>query len=121
MRVEDKDAAIAWELAVLGFDLIDGLGQFTHANPAALESGPHGRKGASVLAGLRSWDGPAPWTYPPRTPHNALDVGRQAGQMLSTFIVKEKTMTTFELDMPRFVNGHCSTSSRKRQGETSYA
>jgi hypothetical protein len=36
MRVEDKDAAIAWERAVLGFDLFDGSGQFTHANPAAL-------------------------------------------------------------------------------------
>jgi hypothetical protein len=39
MSVEDKDAAIAWERAVLGFDLIDGLGQLTHANPAAKQRG----------------------------------------------------------------------------------
>jgi hypothetical protein len=34
---------------------------------------------------------------------------------------EEKTMTTCELDMPRFVTGHGSTLYRKRQGETSYA
>jgi hypothetical protein len=39
MRVEERDAAIAWERAVLGFDLIDGPGQFTHANPAAKQRG----------------------------------------------------------------------------------
>jgi len=39
MRVEDMDAAIAWDRAVLGFDLIDGPVQFTHANPAALQPG----------------------------------------------------------------------------------
>jgi hypothetical protein len=39
MRLEDKDAAIAWERAVLSFDLIDGPGQFTHANPAATQRG----------------------------------------------------------------------------------
>jgi hypothetical protein len=39
MRVEDRDAAIAWERAILGFDLIDGPVQFTHANPAAKQLG----------------------------------------------------------------------------------
>jgi hypothetical protein len=39
MGVEDMDAAIAWDRAVLGFDLIDGPVQFTHANPAAKQPG----------------------------------------------------------------------------------
>ena len=39
MRLKDMEAAIAWERAVLGFDLIDGPAQFTHANPAALPLG----------------------------------------------------------------------------------
>jgi len=39
MRVEDRDAAIAWERAVLGFDLIDGPVQFTHTDPAAKQRG----------------------------------------------------------------------------------
>jgi len=30
----------------------------------------------------------APFLIPPRTPHNALDLGPEAGQMLSTYIVE---------------------------------
>jgi hypothetical protein len=29
-----------------------------------------------------------PFLIPPRTPHNALDVGPETGQMLSTYIVE---------------------------------
>jgi hypothetical protein len=57
MRMEDMDAAIAWERAVLGLDLIDAPVQFTHADPVAKQPGPRGIKGARVLAGLRSRDG----------------------------------------------------------------
>jgi hypothetical protein len=39
MRVEDMDAAIAWDRAVRSDDLIDGPVQFTHANPAAKQLG----------------------------------------------------------------------------------
>ncbi len=39
MGVEDMDAAIVWDRAVLGFDLIDGPVKFTHANPAAKQRG----------------------------------------------------------------------------------
>ena len=30
----------------------------------------------------------APFLTPPRTPHNALDIGRETGMMLATYIVK---------------------------------
>jgi hypothetical protein len=37
-----------------------------------------------------------PFLMPPRTPHNALDVGPDTGQMLSTYIVEvEQPLATF--------------------------
>jgi quercetin dioxygenase-like cupin family protein len=69
--------------------------------PAGVESGWHEHPGEEVgyiLAGtvlmeirgqatrtLRAGD---PFLMPPRTPHNALDVGPETGQMLSTYIVE---------------------------------
>ena len=69
--------------------------------PAGVESGWHMHPGEEVgyiLAGtvemqirgqptltLRAGD---PFLMPPRTPHNALDVGPETGQMLSTYIVE---------------------------------
>ena len=69
--------------------------------PAGVESGWHTHPGEEVgyiLAGtvqmmihaqptltLHAGD---PFLIPPRTPHNALDVGPETGQMLSTYIVE---------------------------------
>ena len=69
--------------------------------PAGVESGWHTHPGEEVgyiLAGhvrmmveasetleLHAGDG---FLIPPRTPHNALDVGPETGQMLSTYIVE---------------------------------
>jgi len=69
--------------------------------PAGVESGWHMHPGEEVgyiLAGtvelmiegrptltLHAGD---PFLMPPRTPHNALDVGPEPGQMLSTYIVE---------------------------------
>jgi quercetin dioxygenase-like cupin family protein len=69
--------------------------------PAGVESGWHQHPGEEVgyiLAGtvqmqiqgqptltLRAGD---PFLMPPRTPHNALDLGPETGQMLSTYIVE---------------------------------
>ncbi len=69
--------------------------------PAGVESGWHTHPGEEVgyiLAGtvkmmvsgaptltLRAGD---PFLMPPRTPHNALDVGPETGRMLSTYIVE---------------------------------
>jgi quercetin dioxygenase-like cupin family protein len=69
--------------------------------PAGVESGWHEHPGEEVgyiLAGtvlmeiqgqatltLRAGD---PFLMPPRTPHNAMDVGPETGQMLSTYIVE---------------------------------
>jgi quercetin dioxygenase-like cupin family protein len=69
--------------------------------PAGVESGWHlhpGEEVGYILAGtvemqirgqptltLRAGD---PFLMPPRTPHNALDVGPETGQMLSTYIVE---------------------------------
>jgi quercetin dioxygenase-like cupin family protein len=68
--------------------------------PAGVESGWHihpGEEVGYILAGtvqmmiqgqatltLHAGD---PFLIPPRTPHNALDVGPETGQMLSTYIV----------------------------------
>jgi quercetin dioxygenase-like cupin family protein len=77
--------------------------------PAGVESGWHQHPGEEVgyiLAGvvemhiegrpsltLRAGDG---FLIPPRTPHNALDVGPETGQMLSTYIVEvEQPLATF--------------------------
>jgi quercetin dioxygenase-like cupin family protein len=69
--------------------------------PAGVESGWHihpGEEVGYILAGtvqmmiegqpaltLNAGD---PFLIPPRTPHNALDVGPETGQMLSTYIVE---------------------------------
>jgi quercetin dioxygenase-like cupin family protein len=69
--------------------------------PAGIESGWHihpGEEVGFIVAGtvemmirdqatltLRPGDG---FLIPPRTPHNALDVGPETGQMLSTYIVE---------------------------------
>ncbi len=69
--------------------------------PAGVESGWHMHPGEEVgyiVAGtvqmmlhgqptvtLRAGD---PFLMPPRTPHNALDVGPETGRMLSTYIVE---------------------------------
>jgi quercetin dioxygenase-like cupin family protein len=77
--------------------------------PAGVESGWHMHPGEEVgyiLAGtvemeiagqptltLHAGD---PFLMPPRTPHNALDVGPDTGQMLSTYIVEvEEPLATF--------------------------
>ena len=77
--------------------------------PAGVESGWHQHPGEEVgyiLAGtvkieiqgkptltLHAGD---PFLMPPRTPHNALDVGPETGQMLSTYIVEvEQPLATF--------------------------
>ena len=69
--------------------------------PAGVESGWHQHPGEEVgyiLAGtveMRIQGQPTltlhtgdPFLMPPRTPHNALDLGPETGQMLSTYIVE---------------------------------
>jgi len=69
--------------------------------PCGVESGWHihpGEEVGYILAGtveMRIQDQPTltlhagdPFLMPPRTPHNALDVGPGTGQMLSTYIVE---------------------------------
>ena len=69
--------------------------------PAGVESGWHQHPGEEVgyiLAGtveMRIKGQPTltlhagdPFLMPPRTPHNALDLGPETGQMLSTYIVE---------------------------------
>jgi quercetin dioxygenase-like cupin family protein len=77
--------------------------------PAGVESGWHMHPGEEVgyiLAGtvqmeiqgqptltLHAGD---PFLMPPRTPHNALDLGPDTGQMLSTYIVEvDQPLATF--------------------------
>jgi quercetin dioxygenase-like cupin family protein len=77
--------------------------------PAGVESGWHQHPGEEVgyiLAGtvemsihghptltLHAGD---PFLMPPRTPHNALDVGPETGRMLSTYIVEvDQPLATF--------------------------
>ncbi len=77
--------------------------------PAGVESGWHMHPGEEVgyiLAGtvemmiegqptltLRAGD---PFLMPPRTPHNALDLGPETGMMLSTYIVEVgESLATF--------------------------
>jgi quercetin dioxygenase-like cupin family protein len=77
--------------------------------PAGVESGWHQHPGEEVgyiVAGtvqmeirdqptliLHSGD---PFLMPPRTPHNALDLGPDTGQMLSTYIVEvDQPLATF--------------------------
>lgn len=69
--------------------------------PAGVESGWHihpGEEVGYILAGtveMQIRDQPTltlhagdPFLIPPRTPHNALDLGPETGQMLSTYIVE---------------------------------
>ncbi len=77
--------------------------------PAGVESGWHQHPGEEVgyiLAGtveMRIKDQPTltlhagdPFLMPPRTPHNALDLGPETGRMLSTYIVEpEAPLATF--------------------------
>jgi quercetin dioxygenase-like cupin family protein len=83
--------------------------------PAGVESGWHMHPGEEVgyiLAGtvkmmirgkptltLHAGD---PFLMPPRTPHNALDVGPETGRMLSTYIVEvgESLATFTEKELP---------------------
>jgi quercetin dioxygenase-like cupin family protein len=77
--------------------------------PAGVESGWHQHPGEEVgyiLAGtveMRIKGQPTltlhagePFLMPPRTPHNALDLGPDTGMMLSTYIVEvEQPLATF--------------------------
>ena len=80
--------------------------------PAGVESGWHihpGEEVGYIVAGtvqmmiegqpaltLNAGD---PFLIPPRTPHNALDVGPETGQMLSTYIVVAgQPLATFTVD-----------------------
>ncbi len=77
--------------------------------PAGVESGWHihpGEEVGYILAGtveMRIRDQPTltlhagdPFLIPPGTPHNALDLGPDTGQMLSTYIVEVgKPIATF--------------------------
>ena len=80
--------------------------------PAGVESGWHQHPGEEVgyiLAGtveMRIKGQPTvtlhagePFLMPPRTPHNALDLGPETGMMLSTYIVEvEEPLATFTDD-----------------------
>jgi quercetin dioxygenase-like cupin family protein len=77
--------------------------------PAGVESGWHQHPGEEVgyiLAGtveMRIEGQPTltlhagdPFLMPPRTPHNALDIGPETGRMLSTYIVEaDEPLATF--------------------------
>ena len=77
--------------------------------PGGVESGWHQHPGEEIgyiLAGtveMMSHGQPTltlhagdPFLIPPRTPHNALDVGPETGQMLSTYIVEVgESLATF--------------------------
>jgi quercetin dioxygenase-like cupin family protein len=86
--------------------------------PAGVESGWHQHPGEEVgyiLAGtveMRIKGQPTltlhagePFLMPPRTPHNALDLGPETGMMLSTYIVEvEQPLATFTDDPDRSVD-----------------
>ena len=77
--------------------------------PAGVESGWHQHPGEEVgyiLAGtveMHLRDQPTltlhagdPFLIPPRTPHNAIDLGPETGRMLSTYIVEpDEPLATF--------------------------
>ncbi len=77
--------------------------------PAGVESGWHMHPGEEVgyilagtvkmmIQGQPTLTLPAgsPFLIPPRTPHNALDVGPETGMMLSTYIVEvDQPLATF--------------------------
>jgi quercetin dioxygenase-like cupin family protein len=86
--------------------------------PAGVESGWHQHPGEEVgyiLAGtveMRIKGQPTltlhagePFLMPPRTPHNALDLGPETGMMLSTYIVEaEQPLATFTDDPDQSVD-----------------
>ena len=91
--------------SIPGRDIVQVLTEI----PAGVQSGWHQHPGEEVgyiIAGtvrmeiqdspaltLNSGDG---FLIPPRTPHNALDLGPETGQMLSTYIVEPgKPIATF--------------------------
>jgi quercetin dioxygenase-like cupin family protein len=92
-------------LSVPGRELVQVLTEI----PAGVESGWHQHPGEEVgyiLAGtvkMEIKDQPTltlhagdPFLMPPRTPHNATDLGPETGQMLSTYIVEtDEPLATF--------------------------
>jgi quercetin dioxygenase-like cupin family protein len=83
--------------SIPGRDIVQVLTEI----PAGVESGWHMHPGEEVgyiLAGtveMRVKDRPTvtlhagdPFLMPPRTPHNAIDLGPETGQMRSTYIVE---------------------------------
>jgi quercetin dioxygenase-like cupin family protein len=77
--------------------------------PAGVESGWHihpGEEVGYIVAGtvhMSIEGGPtlvlpagSPFLIPPRTPHNALDIGPETGRMLSTYVVEvDQPLSTF--------------------------
>ena len=83
--------------AIPGWEIVQVLTEI----PAGVESGWHMHPGEEVgyilagtvkmmIQGQATLILPAgsPFLIPPRTPHNALDVGPETGMMLSTYIVE---------------------------------
>jgi quercetin dioxygenase-like cupin family protein len=74
--------------SIPGRDIVQVLTEI----PAGVASGWHMHPGEEVgyiLAGTTlTLSAGAPFLIPPRTPHNALDLGPEVGQMLSTYIVE---------------------------------
>jgi quercetin dioxygenase-like cupin family protein len=115
MPTPDPDDALAGKLkrtelqraasSIPGREIVQVLTEI----PAGVESGWHMHPGEEVgyiLAGtvemsiegkptltLKAGD---PFLMPPRTPHNALDLGPETGMMLSTYIVEpDEPLATF--------------------------
>jgi quercetin dioxygenase-like cupin family protein len=92
-------------LSVPGREIVQVLTEI----PAGVESGWHQHPGEEVgyiLAGtveMHLHDRPMltlnagdPFLIPPRTPHNAVDLGPETGRMLSTYIVElDQPLATF--------------------------
>jgi quercetin dioxygenase-like cupin family protein len=85
------------ESSIAGREIVQVLTEI----PAGVESGWHmypGEEVGYILAGtvqMEIRDRPTlvlhagdPFLIPPRTPHNALDLGPETGRMLSTYIVE---------------------------------
>jgi hypothetical protein len=58
------------------------------------ERRPGRRASIRVLAAILTRPAGSPFLIPPRTPHNALDVGPETGQMLSAYIVEVGPLAT---------------------------
>jgi quercetin dioxygenase-like cupin family protein len=120
MSTPDSDDALAGKLkrtelqraasSIPGREIVQVLTEI----PVGVESGWHMHPGEEVgyiLAGtveMSIEDRPTltlnagdPFLIPPRTPHNALDVGPGTGMMLSTYIVEpEEPLATFTQPAP---------------------